>query len=158
MFLYRVGAILHPPISFPISPPPPSLFQRVVSFGTPLNASRYPETIMNILAPPYRHDEFGDLRVSPPPPPPHVHVPSRTDVALHQVSLALTLCALFPLSGFLSDVFEPALWIPVTAAFVMADKHTSAASVCLMRLVGTVLVSRLFVAPCLENSNPYYCW
>ncbi|CAM9721021.1 unnamed protein product [Sphacelaria rigidula] len=56
-----------------------------------------------------------------------------------KVSLTVTLCAIFAISGYLSDIFRPAVWIPVTAAFLMADKDSSAASTCLLRLVGTVL-------------------
>lgn len=59
----------------------------------------------------------------------------------HQVSLTLTLCAGFCFSPFLADLFEPALWVAVTAAFVMENQSASAVTTCLLRLIGTVLVS-----------------
>ncbi|CAN0403241.1 unnamed protein product, partial [Ectocarpus sp. 12 AP-2014] len=56
-----------------------------------------------------------------------------------KVSLALTLCAVFSLSPFLAELFEPSVWISVTATFVMDNQSASALSTSLMRLVGTVL-------------------
>ncbi|CAM9649077.1 unnamed protein product, partial [Ectocarpus sp. 13 AM-2016] len=56
-----------------------------------------------------------------------------------KVSLALTLCAVFSLSPFLAELFEPSVWISITATFVMDNQSASALSTSLMRLVGTVL-------------------
>ena len=55
--------------------------------------------------------------------------------------MALTLCAAFRLSSYLDDVFEPAVWIVVTACFVMENQSASAVATSLLRLIGTVLVS-----------------
>eukprot|EP00903_Cladosiphon_okamuranus_P012797 g11961.t1 len=56
-----------------------------------------------------------------------------------KVSVALTLCAVFTLSPLLAELFDPPLWIAVTAAFVMENHSASAITTCLLRLVGTVL-------------------
>lgn len=58
------------------------------------------------------------------------------------MSLTLTLCAGFTFSPFLADLFEPALWVPVTACFVMENHSASALTQCVLRLIGTVLVSQ----------------
>ena len=58
-----------------------------------------------------------------------------------QVSLVMTLCAVFTLSPFLADLFDPPLWIAVTTSFVMENQSASAITTSLLRLVGTVLVS-----------------
>lgn len=60
---------------------------------------------------------------------------------LEQVSFALTLCVLFPFSTYLSELFAPTVWIPLAAAFVMANQSGSVLSSCLLRLIGTVLAS-----------------
>lgn len=54
--------------------------------------------------------------------------------------MALTLCAVFTLSPFLAELFDPPIWIAVTASFVMENQSASAITTCLLRLVGTVLV------------------
>ncbi|CAM9216113.1 unnamed protein product [Ascophyllum nodosum] len=56
-----------------------------------------------------------------------------------KVSISLTLCAAFRLSSYLDDVFAPAIWIPVTASFIMENKSASAMATILRRLIGTVL-------------------
>ena len=79
--------------------------------------------------------EHEDIIEDPRPPPPPL-IP-----ATAQVSISLTLCAAFRLSSYLDDVFAPAIWIPVTASFIMENKSASAMATILRRLIGTVLAS-----------------
>lgn len=58
-----------------------------------------------------------------------------------QVSLALTLGVLFSFSAKMNELFSPTIWIPFEAALVMANQSGSVISSCMLRMVGTVLVS-----------------
>eukprot|EP00904_Undaria_pinnatifida_P008100 jgi/Undpi1/441/HiC_scaffold_1.g00437.m1 len=56
-----------------------------------------------------------------------------------KVSMALTICVAFRLVSYLDRVFDPSVWIVVTACFIMEDQSASAVATSLLRLVGTVL-------------------